>query len=257
MCRICVLFDPTGSDRIIEKAQLMHLLMLYGSADPYQHDGWGITNGKNRHKRGQSFHVDGYIDPNLCELSILGHIRSASANTELGDKAAHPYVFRLPDQRKWYGVHNGQFNPTYDIKVKGPDTDTYKAFSVLNGILSEYFQPDKPFRELLTGVLPLWLGLHYSTSTFALAFHVDDDILLFRSEPKTLYASTTEQYTLVHTSGDALLRVGDYAEKYMGIQVSLPVLLSTNTLISLRTGLETPVSYTLRAPQPMRRKKKR
>lgn len=228
MCRISAIIGTPQ-----HKPELMHLMMLYGSAERFQHDGWGITDGALVRVSGDPFYREGAISRHFDTEKIwLGHVRSASVGTALGDEAAHPYFFPFTDH-SFAAVHNGHIDELFKVRVNGaPNTDSYRAFSALDHILYKQRIPRKHVAtSLVNGVFAEWIGDYGKNTTFAFGLHLDDRLILIRDSTKELWIARNKECTLVHTSRDALDNVLDFAHIYFAITFSAPYLLDNNMLV--------------------------
>lgn len=228
MCRIAAII---GEHEL--KDQIFHLMLLYGSAQRYQEDGWGYTDGSYLRKHEAPFFDTGFVAEKMDRTKPwLGHVRSATVNTEISAEASHPYYFRNGDM-SWFGVHNGYFDHIIQPDIKGPETDTFKAFYILNKLFYRDNPPkDRLFELLAERILPEWLSFFAQFTTFAVALHFGDTIYFMRAPSKELYVAQLDTLTLVHTSEVALNRILDYFQDYHNLGVPMnPMLLPENQLI--------------------------
>lgn len=221
MCRIIGLSGPSTE----LKAELMHMLMLYASAEPWQIDSYGMTDGRHYIKTEGAYYKTG-LERRLPETDHLwlGHVRNASVGSELSIQAAHPYMFRA-----FHGVHNGFFDLVpHDYALKGPKTDSYEAFLLISNILRKYYEGVIETSTLMRA-LPQAFEHMYS-SDFAIGMHTREAIYFLRNEARQLYVMSGENFRCIHTSASALDQVKQWASRYKGVEFSDPVLLPENQL---------------------------
>lgn len=238
----------------------MHLLMLYGSAEPYQVDGWGITDGSKYIKSEDPYYQGGVVPKDFITAPLLGHVRAASLDTEISKNAAHPYWFAIgsgesPGANFWFGVHNGNFDEVSRFGVKGPNTDSYRAFSALSALLRrDGIKKDGIYDALSHGLFAEWMSYYREGSSIAIALHVGDSIIFFRNVYKPLYVSFGDDMQLVHTSLNAIEGTIKYARRYLDMQFSDPELLPSHSLISMGEREMMRAASYIHAPATKKRK---
>lgn len=212
MCRINAIIG-----NIPNKAQVMHIMMLYASTEKWQVDGWGVTDGVEMDRSGLAFHENGGIMNDLDPSRLwLGHIRAASIGTQIGMEAAHPYHFNL-----FYGVHNGWMHEIIKPQIVGPDTDSFRAFYILARICArDRITSDTLYTALHEYAFREWMSLYGPDTTFAFGLHTRDSLIFIRNEKKELWMVDVGGGTLINTSKEALYKTLVYGERYLQLNIS-------------------------------------
>src|SRR6185369_9219604 len=136
MCRLLgmTFTDPDLQPR---KAEMLDRLMLVSQTDEGQNDGWGVTDGIAVIKSEKMYSASTplwrrELDP---AEPWLAHVRKASAGMGRTALESHPYEFEV-NGVPLFAAHNGMINGTvWKTGTDIPNTDSYRAFTVLTQIM--------------------------------------------------------------------------------------------------------------------------
>jgi predicted glutamine amidotransferase len=248
MCRLTAITATTP--QAIMRQLFFHQAMLAANADG-QHDGAGMTDGVSIYKSSAGFVYAGAewitnLDPTK---PWVGHVRSASSNTEISARAAHPFVFTLPNGERLFAAHNGFVAGMPDPDEDDPLVDSYQAFKLLVPLLieSDYqFTPD---------MINAWTVLfgrtkaRHAMSEWTFMFLYQDTLHIVRGV-RTMFALPLDDGYLFNTSESVLLHVKEWIQRYWFNRYKLGKIepIKPFQLVSIRNGESTINAQALATP---------
>lgn len=242
MCRLTLYTDTTYAERL----SWIDRLLLMAQADGDQSDGCGISNGQYTYKTATEYAntIPGWmtVDDFKTADRILAHVRKASAYTGKTDREAHPYNFVVRDS-PFVAAHNGYINGTgaHVYQSQNPDTDSWRAFSRLAGIVEREGVLD-------AAVMREWLSEYQDTSLIAIMVLWNGASYIFRHNKPLHYAVIGDGY-LVHTSPMVLARFKNYLSLVHKVEIGAVAEVPENTLVTItpqNTIVTQPVEVTLK-----------
>lgn len=220
MCRMAaaVGIEPDLARFLVDRSLLAAL-----HEDNGQVDGYGIGVGTDSDvyllAKGAGAYTTAPYWLEMPELTnaqvVVGHLRAASKNTEIGEKEAHPYLMRT-DLGAILFQHNGNVAASVGIgsaiDPKAPRTDSYMAGVELVDYINQT-------RQLSVPSLASWASMTFTSEDKFVFFIVHRSTLyVVRGTPaRTMYIARVGDGYVLHTSKDAL----QHAARFAKLAVSL------------------------------------
>lgn len=207
MCRLSL--DTAESIPLGMRRLFWHQLMLASNAEN-QRDGSGMTDGVHIYKSHMPFLNTGanWI-PRLNKDAVwLGHVRSASRNTEISPYAAHPFRFTLADGRVLICAHNGFINGMAKSEIGEPKVDSYQAFKLLVVLLNASLI-DAPSGNITTQIINAWTAQFGVDSEWTFMFYLDDVATIVRGNRSMFYMPINDGF-IFNTSESVLLHLKEW-----------------------------------------------
>lgn len=211
MCRLMGL--TTTKLDVQVKRLFWHQLMLASNADG-QRDGVGMTDGVAVMKSADPFLYYGssWIKDLDVQRVWLGHVRSASRNTEISFRTAHPFMFELDNGQRLYAAHNGYINGMH-IDPGTPNVDSYAAFKILVELI-------KGGASMTPEIINTWSASFDVGSQWAFMFHHQDALTVVRGN-REMYYMTLNDGIVFNTSLSVLLHLKEWIGEYFFKQHSI------------------------------------
>ncbi len=237
MCRMAatVGIEPDLARFLVDRSLLAAL-----HEDNGQVDGYGIGVGTDSDVyllvKGAGAYTTAPYWFEMPELAnaqvVVGHLRAASKNTEIGEKEAHPYLMRT-DLGAILFQHNGNVAASVGIgsaiDPKAPRTDSYMAAVELVDYINQT-------RQLSVPSLASWASMTFTSEDKFVFFIVHRSTLyVVRGTPaRTMYIARVGDGYVLHTSKDAL----QHATRFAKLAVSLEEIPPYTVVSISRQGVE-------------------
>lgn len=207
MCRIVAINRLSLEQIGVNPQFVFHALMLSGQAEG-QYDGCGISDGRLVWRSGARY-TETSLSGKIKELRSniwLGHVRQASAGTERGSSAAHPYMIK--DHVNYViGAHNGVFRLK---KPRTKSTDSEEFFHMM----FENRHAIESSKELEKLLKQAECVADMTQSKYAVAYFVNrpDHLFVFRNSERELYMieDGKGKWFALHTSEFALSNLCEF-----------------------------------------------